>query len=487
MLIKSLLLVENGVESFRRFPNGLIYIHSKENSKGKTTLLRLLFYSFGYQIPSMRGMDFSKIRTVVEFEEKGIIYKAERNNSSFHLVVNNESASDYSLPSEHNAFLKRVFQEENVAILSNILGFIYIDQDKGWSLLNRGTVIGKIKFNINELVAGLNDVDISDLLEREKQLEQQKDKYETIRNMQNYVDIVFESNGEFVSPNLDKEMLNKISYKKIEIKRLQNKIDELNNAINSQERLFQYIESLKLVVVDEGGKELFVNRENIKGALPNTELLKARKSILSYEIDKLKREITKLEISVKEQRRKDEGVDLLNSSSKHNKMYNDLNKFFESNQANIADLIDETTAELSSVRKQITNKVKNSNSYITTIYNKVLDYAKALKVDKMIIQKENYIFTTDLKSLSGTILSKIIFAFKLAFLKTIEEKLNTKLFMAIDSPGSKEMDKANYKLILDLINKELKTSQVFVASIFNVEHYNKKIELNGLAIEPSEE
>ena len=44
---------------------------------------------------------------------------------------------------------------------------MYVDQDKGWTLLNRGTVIGKIKFSIEELLAGLNGIDIDDLIRKE--------------------------------------------------------------------------------------------------------------------------------------------------------------------------------------------------------------------------------------------------------------------------------------------------------------------------------
>lgn len=485
MFIKSLLLVEDGIECNRTFPNGIVYLHSSNNSMGKTTFLRLLFYSLGYQIPSMRGINFEEIKTVIEFEEKNHSFRAERNNSSFHLIVDNNAEIDYALPAEHLAFLKYVFQEDNGAILSNILGFMYIDQDKGWSLLNRGTVIGRIKFNINELVAALNDVDISDLLEREKRLMQEKEKYETIKNMQNLTDIVFEENGEYVTPDIEKEALNRISYKRIEIQRIKKNLKELNDAISSQESLMNYLENLRLIVKNKDGVEIVVSRNNIIGALPNTELLKARKSILSYEIDKLDREIKEIEAGINDQKRKNESTDLFANSSKHNSMYGELNTFLAANQANISDLIEDAAKELASVRVQISNAVKSNNNYILKIYEKVYEYSKSLNVDDYIIQKEEYIFTKDLKSLSGTILSKIIFAFKLAFLKVIEDKMGTRLLFVIDSPRSKEMDADNYKLIMDLIYKELSSNQVFIATIYDVDYYQKKIEFTGQAIEQS--
>lgn len=51
---------------------------------------------------------------------------------------------------------------------------MYVDQDKGWTLLNRGTVIGKIKFSIEELLAGLNGIDIDDLIEKPPRTKQRQ-------------------------------------------------------------------------------------------------------------------------------------------------------------------------------------------------------------------------------------------------------------------------------------------------------------------------
>ena len=61
---------------------------------------------------------------------------------------------------------------------------MYVDQDKGWTLLNRGTVIGKKKFSIEELLAGLNGIDIDDLIEKKTTLELNRDKYLAMLNIQ---------------------------------------------------------------------------------------------------------------------------------------------------------------------------------------------------------------------------------------------------------------------------------------------------------------
>lgn len=42
--------------------------------------------------------------------------------------------------------------------------------------------------------------------------------------------------------------------------------------------------------------------------------------------------------------------------------------------------------------------------------------------------------------MSGVVWQKMVFVFKVAFLKVIEENMNTKLFMVLDSPKGKELD-----------------------------------------------
>ena len=52
------LIIQDGVDSSEDiFSKGLNFITSNKNSKGKSTFLRLIFYSFGFAIPNMKGME----------------------------------------------------------------------------------------------------------------------------------------------------------------------------------------------------------------------------------------------------------------------------------------------------------------------------------------------------------------------------------------------------------------------------------------------
>ena len=183
MIIEKLILREGMVENLDTFSEKRNLIYSKSNTKGKSTYVRLLFYALGYPIPNMRGIKYEEIITEITFSEKGQTYTAIRENNLIILFFNN-SRIEFTLPSQHLSFLSFIFKYENIKVLKNLLGFMYIDQDKGWTLLNRGTVIGKIKFSMEELLAGLNGIDIDELIEKKSSLELNKEKYLAMLNMQ---------------------------------------------------------------------------------------------------------------------------------------------------------------------------------------------------------------------------------------------------------------------------------------------------------------
>jgi len=480
MIIQNLSLKDGMDSSHDSFSDKRNLIFSKKNTKGKTTYLRLLFYSLGYPIPNMKGIDFGNVETSLKLEEKGLEYQVERIGNHLTLTVNNESYI-YTLPSEHSAFLSNVFQYDNIKVLDNLLGFMYIDQDKGWSLLNRGTVIGKIKFSIEELLSGLNNIDISDLLDKRKNLKFNKDKYTALLNIQELSEQVYEKNGEMFISDIEKEYSEKISYINLQISNLKQTLKELTELSRKEEKFFDYIDSMKLQLKEEY-VNVPVNRDTLANVPASTEYLKARISIVVTDIEKLVKTKKVLESKISDYNIKNSQTSLFETISSDEIVDKKIATIGNVDQKLIVDLIDKVNDELRIVNKNIRDAVKYQNEYITKVYNYVYKYAEKLKVEEKMVHKEDYIFTSDLKSMSGAVLQKMVFAFKIAFLKVIEESMKTKLFIVIDSPKGKELDDDNTKLIMDLINEELKDNQVFIASIYEFENENK-IELCERAIE----
>ena len=93
------------------------------------------------------------------------------------------------MPTEQTQALSYLFGISNIELLNNLLGTIYFDQEKGWTLLNRGTIIGSNRFSIEEFFRGLNN-DESDesykIASEIKALESKISQYRLMLNVADY-------------------------------------------------------------------------------------------------------------------------------------------------------------------------------------------------------------------------------------------------------------------------------------------------------------
>lgn len=181
-------------EKVRRFDfhESTTLIYSKDNSVGKSTLLRMLFYSIGYPIPGTESIQFKNLHLELEINSlKGPII-IQRHNSKMSMLTGDKTLS-YFLPLEHEHALAYIFGTDDLRVLNNIIGSIYLDQDKGWTLLNRGKVIGNIQFNIETLIEGLTNSDVEILKQQLKYKKQQKEKYKGLKIISSYKSVYLES------------------------------------------------------------------------------------------------------------------------------------------------------------------------------------------------------------------------------------------------------------------------------------------------------
>ena len=78
----------------------------------------------------------------------------------------------------------------------------------------------------------------------------------------------------------------------------------------------------------------------------------------------------------------------------------------------------------------------------------------------------SYLFTSNLKELSGAVLHKTVFAFRLAYITEIEKTLQIKLPIILDSPSGKEIDQENIQLMINILKRDFADNQIIIASIF---------------------
>ena len=172
MIIQSLTITEGKKTKTYKFSPHANLVHSDDNTVGKTTLLRLMLYALGYQIRIPRIWKFEKCITQVVLTSNGKTFHIKRENE--YLLVDDETSTEYYiLPTELNQFHAVVFGTDNNDVLKQSSWNFLHGSRKGWTLLNRGKVIGSISFSIEKLILGLSERDYQklqselQLLERE--------------------------------------------------------------------------------------------------------------------------------------------------------------------------------------------------------------------------------------------------------------------------------------------------------------------------------
>ena len=106
---------------------------------------------------------------------------------------------------------------------------------------------------------------------------------------------------------------------------------------------------------------------------------------------------------------------------------------------------------LKTIRQEIARKTKSDTRVIKSLYENMVRYATELGVGNNESIAISYLFTSNLKELSGAVLHKTVFAFRLAYIIEIEKHLGIKLPIILDSPSGKEVDQANIQLMVNIL------------------------------------
>lgn len=441
-------------------------IYSSNNSSGKSTLLRLIFFSMGYSIPQTKGIDFSKIKTTLSLENSNKIEKLDRCDNNITIHYQDKSSTTFLLPHDDQIVFSEIWCTNNINVIDNILGTVYMDQEKGWTLLNRGTVIGNIKFKIEDFIEGLSERNLTNQKIELENVTSELKKYSQILNIIEYKNHLLEENSSSLfittySEHLDRE-LHLLSIKKID---LENKLNELKESLLENDKFIEYVEKMNLVVREETSDKLIsVNRQNIVNFSENQQFIKTRILIQNNELSKINKQIRQKEVEIQ---KADNLFTLQNEIEKINHLVSKVNIPYE----NIEKTISSLKKQKKILNDEIKNKVSYNNPILNNLHMNIMKYAEILKVEQYIDLKKNYIFTSDLKSLSGAILHKIVFSFKMAYIIELQNYLGYKVPIVLDSPSGRELNKENIEDTLDLLNKDFKDNQIIIASIFQFTNF----------------
>lgn len=451
------------------FINDYNIVYSEKNSTGKTTFLRSLLYSLGFSIPNTQKVKFSNYQFLLEIEVNGNIKNIVRNKSF--IKVNNV---EFVLPAETNSVLSEIFEIDNVELLKNLLGCFYIDQEKGWTLLNRGVVIGDIRFYIEDFLRGLNDKNnIKEKLELAK-VNSEINKYKQMWDISEYQKQLNIADNQLTYETYDETLEKRKQILNHEKNRLKEKINQLEDSVNDNNRFIQFIERMNLYINIGDDNKIKVSKENIDGLMDIAQLAEAELRTLKLQY----RDILNQE------------AELLQESNKNNTLISvksildEFNEYIAKIPLNATN-IENVLKRLNKRRKELTELIKENtkvnNEWVKFLYETIFKYAKKLDMLSYIEEKENFIFTNELKGYSGAILHKLVFIFKLAYIKALSLKTKIKFPIIIDSPSGREVEKETVQAMIDLLEEEFNEHQIIIATINEFQYKRNKniIKMDG--------
>jgi len=450
------------------FDKGVSIIFSTENSVGKTTLLRLMMYALGYKIPNTRGIRFSSYETIltVDTESNGVCTLTR--NKDYIVLEQSGTEKGYSLPVEQVELHSHIFGISNPEVVENLLGAFYVDQEKGWTLLNRGKVIGSIRFSIESLLRGLSNKSNVELSIRLSVVNREIRKYKHMLDVAAYnAEINKLGEVSFIDSPAE-EIENALEALYSEKKPLEDELKRLKSVIRKNTDFERYITSFKLRVKSPSDEVVPVNKDTLIGYGDTADLLVAKQKIIFGQISAVDRKI-----------------DLLKSQQEKENTLFDIKSGIQQFDSEITKITVDTLATqkvIDALRKEraflednIIKSVKRDSKLVGELHKMISTYAVRLGLDeKYVSEKNDYIFTDDLKTLSGAIFHKVVFAFKVSYVKLIRNHTNVVLPIILDSPSGREVSKENIGEMMAIISDDFSDHQIIIASIHNDYDFTNK-------------
>lgn len=429
------------------FSNVTLVTSKGKNSRGKTTLIRFIIFALGFKIPLTDGVSKNRYKTTLEFSINNKNYTIDREDDEVKLQIDGREVENEGVEYFLNFF--NLTKEEE---LDNILGCFYIDQEKGWTLLNRGRVIGKRHFSIEDLITIINKLDkVTEEKLYLKNIEVESQKIKVLKNIKNIKDkSIFKENNNVINMLEEREELERLQNK---IRSIKNYIKSLDDAIEDHKNFFLRLKRLGLKVKIEG-KIYPIDDENIIGMDLEDSFAELEKEELEKQLQLYKRKITELKqrIDVKINLSTTEKLDeLIQSISIKESEYKSLQEREKKNtklkrtiNKNIKMTLNDNIKEFWEILRKVLIDLKLPEEYITS----------------------SIILDNKLSGKTGTLLHSLTFGYKLSLLIYLEKKYKINLPFIIDSPRSGEVNLETSNLMMSLTKKYLGENQIIISSVF---------------------
>lgn len=245
----------------------------------------------------------------------------------------------------------------------------------------------------------------------------------------------------------------------------------------------KFIAEIGLLINTPDGQTIAVTEDNIVGLNDTIDFLVAKRKIIISQYKQLQNKLTGIE---KERRTEDIQLSFFEDEETISQIFDKRIANIPINEMAVKNGISRLEQEIKTISariKEISHNAKNARYVISSIFNSTKKYLSELDLDEKKIT-ERYLFTSNLKELSGAILHKTVFAFRLACLIEVEKYLGIKLPIILDSPSGKEIDQRNIQTMIGILKRDFSENQIIIASIYEydldnvnyIEIINKLIE-----------
>lgn len=461
LVIESLDIYEGMCVKSFTFGDGLIVICSNGvNNVGKTTLVRLILFALGEEVSMTQGFDPEKLRTrLVVTTDAGKRLTLEREGGT--ITISGDGEQRRFVPSlEARGIKKCLYGIDNGEVADNLLGAHYIDQDRGWTLLNRGKVIGDIRFNIESFLRGLSGNDYEAQLKRLDELDTDIKKYKFLVEAAGYQDQMIDTpSTQELSPDKsrDRERLVQL---RIQSASLKKRIATIRRAQKSNKRFVDYIMSMGLRVKTESGDILDITPDNLLYYADNDRYLNGEVIDLLTEKKGVDERIASLEARLQE----DEGV-LFNTPRVDTREFDRQIAGMKFDLPAYESILSSLKEERATIRQEMRQPFRAGNKLFDSITNTIDVYCTELGIEEYFRNDPQGFLTNTLKRKSGTNYHLLVFAFRLAYADAVKRVCNVKLPLIIDSIRGREMSEENFEKCISLLEERFPDHQVIIASI----------------------
>lgn len=444
-------------------------ITSDENTTGKTTFIRLILYSMGFNIPSTKKINFNKLTTRIFFEKDNEKYQFIRQANKIYLYKSNNLIDKYILPEDEQTILSYYSNISSPMLLDNFLGTWYFDQEEGWNWLSKGKVIGGNRFNLGEFIEGLMDVNNAELRVKIANNRRELRGYNLLKRNLEYrqqIETNFDSNEWNNADKLNAQLRTL----ELRISSLSKKVKDLENAQKSDEQFISLISEMKLRIKTKNGDEELVTADNICGFSSHRAFFDARLSILKRQLNKLLKEKANIQDKLKK------FTKLFNMESQLDR-FNETISELKIDKSTIDSIVNKIRKENRELEKKL-EKSLDRNDYADKIRKKIIEFTNELGVSDYLDVEGNFVDLNEMKQYSGANLHLLAFATHLAYLYVLQEVEKEKYPIIIDSPFGREVTQENVQLMYNLLEKHFNENQIISASINDISSFttiNKKI------------